>query len=176
MNTRLIILSDLWGIQNSVWEMEYINELSKHFVVNYYDSCQLANIETDGLNETKIHELFVADGINIACANLCKLEPTPVHILAFSIGGTIAWKAGLNGLKIKTLFALSSTRLRYETEQPNGYLKCFFGENDIYRPSSRWSNSLDIVVDILQNETHNLYTTPKYITQITQELIEIINN
>ncbi|MEL6944601.1 MAG: alpha/beta hydrolase, partial [Bacteroidota bacterium] len=72
------------------------------------------------------------------------MEQVEVSILAFSIGGTIAWKAALKGLKIKSLWAFSATRLRYEVERPNIPIQLFFGQKDEYRPSSNWFDRREI--------------------------------
>ena len=53
-------------------------------------------------------------GIEIAVQTLLNKEKGEIKILAFSVGGTIAWKAALKGLKVSDLVAVSSNRLRYE--------------------------------------------------------------
>jgi len=112
MKSRLIILSDIWGIQKLGWVKYYIDLLSSDYDIKYYDSCELGEIETNSLNENIRHRQFVNGGIEIAVNKLLELEKKECNILAFSIGGTIGWKAALSGLKIKNLYAVSSTRLR----------------------------------------------------------------
>ncbi len=46
MKSRLILLSNLWGIQRSEWIKYYVDVLSSDYDIKYYDSCELAEIET----------------------------------------------------------------------------------------------------------------------------------
>ena len=135
---KLLILSDLFGGQHPEWINYYTNTLRSKFEIQYYDVLELANIDASNLTETDIHKQFLDGGIDKAVETLLKLETDKVTVLGFSIGGTIAWKASLLGLKTMYLFAVSSTRLRYETEAPNCEIKLYFGENDPNKPHDKW--------------------------------------
>ena len=74
MNPKLVILSDLWGEKKSDWTKQYIKLLSDSFEVFYYDSCQLAEIDTTDYTEENLHKQFVDGGIDKAVENLLKLE------------------------------------------------------------------------------------------------------
>jgi hypothetical protein len=166
MIPRLIILSDLWGEKKSKWLGNYIDELSPYFEIKYYDCCVLGELDTSTYTEKKLHQLFLNGGIEIAVQNLLKAEKKKVHILAFSIGGVIAWKSILMGLNIASLYAISSTRLRYETHKPKGRIELYFGKNDIFKPNKEWFNQMNINATIENNKGHNIYTEPKFAKEL----------
>jgi len=101
-----------------------------------------------------------------------ELEKGKINILAFSVGGLIAWKAGLIGLEIENLYAISSTRLRYETEKPNGNLKIYFGSKDNYKPKEDWSNNLNISSLIIQNKNYEMYKEVGFANEICNKIIK----
>ena len=166
MKPKLIILSDLWGLNRSLWIEKYKTALQSNFEVIFYDSCELAQIDNNGLNEEQIHELFIENGITLAVRNLINLENDKINVLGFSIGGTIAWKAGLNGLKIDNFFAVSSTRLRYETERPNCKIKILFGDKDLFKPFKNWADHLKLEMQILKNGDHEIYKNDDFIEKL----------
>ncbi|WP_026449949.1 alpha/beta hydrolase [Aequorivita capsosiphonis] len=170
MKSKLIILTDLWGLADSSWLDQYKVLLEPHFELKIYDSCKLAGIESTALNEKQIHAHFINYGIKTAVENLVKLEKAPVHILAFSIGGTIAWKAGLNGLNIINLYALSSTRLRYETEKPDCKIHLLFGEKDTFSPKEEWIASLNLELEIIKDGAHEVYKNEKISIQVSEQI------
>ena len=81
-------------------------------------------------------------------------------ILAFSMGGSIAWEAGLKGMDIGRLYAVSSTRLRLQTEKPACQLQLFYGSDDPFQPDASWFETLkldpknprEVMVDETGNE------------------------
>lgn len=155
---RLIILTDLWGKKSSSqWLDEYIQFLENKFDCIIYDSCQLAEIDISNLSEKEIHNKFIDGGIDRAVKNLLRQEKEVIDVLGFSIGGTIAWKAGLFGLKINSLTALSSSRIRYESQSPNCTISLSFGELDLFKPSNDWIIKSGLQVEIIKNEGHDFY-------------------
>jgi hypothetical protein len=170
MKPRLIILSDLWGIQKSEWIKHYSESLNPYFEIKYYDCCQLGEVDKTDLSEKNLHSQFIRRGIKIAVEKLLDLETGNINILAFSIGGTIAWKAGLNGLNIKNLYAISSTRLRHETDKPNCYIKLFFGKKDNFKPNADWFEKMELKFEIIKNEGHQIYQNPDNILKVCEEI------
>ncbi len=169
------MLSDLWGKQKSAWVNSYMELLSPTFEIIYYDSCTLGEINLINYSENAIHQQFINGGIDTAVTNLLEKEKREITILAFSIGGTIAWKAGLKGLKISNFFAVSSTRLRYETAKPNCPIYLCFGDLDNYRPAAGWFKGLAVAnFYTLNNETHHLYKNEICIKLICDKLIKTI--
>ena len=67
-----------------------------------------------------------------------------MDILGFSIGGYIAWKAALEGLKVRNLTAVSATRLRFETTKPDCKIALIYGEHDTFQPSIDWYNRIEL--------------------------------
>lgn len=157
MKKRLVILSDLWGKTNSNWEKECIDYLQSMFEVCYYDSGELGNVDKSIYTQDALHQQFINGGIENAVNELLKLEQGEINVLAFSIGGTIGWKAALKGLNIKQLIAISATRLRYETIKPNSEIQLYFGEEDIYQPTESWFKSLMIDRQLIENGKHDIY-------------------
>ncbi|MEN2489252.1 alpha/beta hydrolase [Flavobacterium sp. B11] len=150
---RLLFLSDLFG-GNPEWIQNYIEILELKFDVQYYDVLKLAQIDS---SSDEIHNQFLNGGIEKAVNNLLDLERENASVLGFSIGGTIAWKACLRGLKVSELVAVSSTRLRYEEEKPNCSIKLYYGDKDKNVPNSSWFLDLKIPNEILESQNHQLY-------------------
>lgn len=172
MKPRLVILSDLWGELKSDWVSKYIELLRPTFDIVYYDCCELGNIDSTDYSETRIHEQFLNGGIDATVNSLLEKEKGYISVLSFSIGGTIAWKAGLKGLNIVTLFAISSTRLRYESSKPNCFIQLFYGDLDKHRPDDTWFKKLgSIDFSIFKNETHDLYMNKNNVIQICDKII-----
>lgn len=173
---KLLILSDLFGGKNPEWINYYINALESEFEIQYYDALELATIDAFNLTETDIHKQFLNSGIDKAVENLLTLEKNNVLILGFSIGGTIAWKASLQGLKTTHLSAISSTRLRDETKAPNCEINLYFGEKDPNKPNPQWFLDLNITSIILENYDHQLYHEQENALMICDKLIMLLKN
>ena len=170
---RLILLSDLFGKTKAKWLPSYIEKLVPRFNVKFYDSCELAEIKNSNDRQEDLHRKFINGGIDKAVQNLLRLEKEKVNILAFSIGGTIAWKANLLGLDVQHFFAISSTRLRKENQIPNSKIKLYFGGQDMYQPDATWYDDKKVDHYIFKNAGHDLYTQEKYINQICEDLSRV---
>ena len=174
MKPRLIILSDLFGLQKSAWKKHYIDSLKPHFDIQYYDCCELGNIDKYDFTEKTLHEQYLNSGVSLAVEKILKLEKNKVNILAFSIGGVIAWKAALQGLKIDHLFAISSTRLRHETNKPKGDIHLYFGENDYFVPEPTWFERMEIDSELFPFKDHNMYRESDFARTICKKIISKI--
>lgn len=173
MKPQLLILSDLWGIQKATYLPQYTALLQSKFDIQFIDCCQLGQIDTSNYIQENLHQQFVNGGIERAVKSLLKNYQQEVNILAFSIGGTIAWKANLAGLKVRNLYAISATRLRYETERPNSQISLIYGALDTYQPQQNWFKKLSILdYTILENEAHELYQKTTVIQQICEILLK----
>lgn len=173
---KLILLSDLWGKEKPNWIFQYIAILEKHFDVKYYDCCELGGISKNELFEEYLHNQFVNGGIDTAVNQLLKNEKETYAVLGFSIGGTIAWKACLSGLKSEYLFAVSATRLRYETEKPLAKTVLFYGEKDTFIPDEKWFQQMEIKENIYLNEGHELYLKKEIAEDVCKRTIEYSNS
>ena len=176
MKPRLLILSDFWGAEKAAWVNDYVENLSTDFEIQFYDSCDLGQIDKTEYVESNLHNQFVNGGIEIATKRLLKLEKKRINVLAFSIGGVIAWKAQLKGLKINNFYSISSTRLRYEKDKPEFQLKLYFGEKDNNRPTSDWFDRMDINPKIFKDKGHNLYSEINCINEICNDITTPYNN
>lgn len=169
---RLVILSDLWGKEKSDWMPYYSDILEADFDITYYDTCDLGNIDKSDYTEQAIHNQFITGGIEYAVHSLLQKEKRPIYVLGFSVGGFIAWKACFEGLDVVQLFAISSTRLRYETLKPHTQINLIFGENDDYKPSDNWFKELGLSNKIYKNESHQLYKKRKLADEICKMIAE----
>lgn len=170
MKRRLIILSDLWGFEANDWIKYYLNILNAKYDIKCYDCCEIGNIDKRNYTEQNIHLQFINHGIDTATKKLIELEPNAVDILAFSIGGTIAWKAGLKGLIINNFYAVSSTRLRYETAQPDCNIKLFYGKKDKFKPATSWFDTMQINFEIIQHSDHDMYRNEDFAMLLSEVL------
>ncbi len=171
MKPRLIILSDLWGVQKSEWLQEYDKILSSDFDVNIYDSCALGEVDLSIATEIGIHEQFINYGITTAIKNLLTTETQKVNVLAFSIGGVIAWKAALKGLQVDNFYAISSTRLRYETQKPYCQIKLYYGGNDIHKPNKEWFEKMNVKNEVHLDYDHQMYAMSDCVYKVSNEII-----
>jgi hypothetical protein len=165
---RLIILSDMWGNIKMDWITKYTSILNKYFEIEIYDCCELGEIILKDFSEEKIHNQFINGGIERAVYNLIKKESDYTNVLGFSIGGTIGWKAASKGLKVLNFTAISATRLRKESVQPNCKIDLFFAENDNYIPKNEWFSDLKLNKNIYKNENHNFYTKKAIAIEISK--------
>ncbi len=176
MKERLLIISDLWGFKNTPWLQEYIRLLSPNFELTFFDSNKNAQIPSTLTSQLDIHQYFTQKkGLEHSVVQLQKQGNQKTSILAFSIGGTIAWKAIQKGFKFNTFIAVSSTRLRLEKKRPSGNIKLFFGTEDKYAPTNAWFTKNNISYTLIKDKKHNLYTIQDSIQTICSSLINETN-
>lgn len=172
MAERLVVLSDMWGVKKGLWITSYLGYLQQYYDIVFYDCQQLADIDLTVNSNGNIHQEFVNGGIDVAVSHLLSKETEPSHYLAFSTGGTIAWKAGVKGLPMKSLHAISPTRIRFETEKPECEIKLVYGEKDTYKPTEEWFKKINTNVEIVPNFGHELYSDEKIIQQVSKDLLD----
>lgn len=168
---KLVILSDLWGNIKSDWLAHYTTILKNHFEVEYYDCRELGEIDLEEYSEEKIHQQFMNGGVERAVQNLLKKETNTINVLGFSIGGYIAWKSACEGLKVKNITAISSTRLRYENNRPECEIDLIYAENDQFKPENDWYNRLKLNSRIYDEEEHDFYAKKEYAINICDFII-----
>ena len=172
MKQQLLILSDLWGKQKATYLPQYTTLLQAKYKVQFLDCCKIGQIDTSIYTQDNLHQQFITSGIDLAVKNLLKTFQEEVDILAFSIGGTIGWKAALAGLKVRHLYTISATRLRYETQKPSSKISLVYGGLDAYRPDENWFENMGISEYIIfEKEGHELYHKNKRIEQICKTLL-----
>lgn len=172
MKQRFIILSDLWGLEEAGWMLIYKRQLAPYFDLEFYDSRKLVDLDLSDHSRSVIHARFVNGGINRAIRKLCRKEKQPINVLAFSIGGVIAWKAALDGLPVKNMYAISSTRLRYETQKPACKCTLYYGEEDDYKPSVDWHANLVLDCNFVENGEHEIYQQEEFARSLCRKIIK----
>lgn len=164
----------MWGSKQGLWITSYLGYLQQYYDITFYDCQHLANINVAIDSAENVNKEFVNGGIETAVAHLLTKETEPSNYLAFSTGGTIVWKAALRGLPMKSLYAISSTRLRLENERPQGDIKLLYGENDEFKPSQEWLGIMGVDTEKVIGFGHNLYTDEKIIGKVCKELLNKI--
>lgn len=169
-NPRLIILSDLWGFQNCPWIDKYTEVLKDDFELGLCDCRELGEVDLKSTSQDLIHSQFVQGVIDKAVENLVAQEQGEVHLLAFSVGGTIGWKAVASGLKVISLTAVSATRLRHENSAIDCELSLYFGEDDEFKPGPDWLKNQSVEVHTIKGHGHKAYMDTEVIHSITTDL------
>lgn len=166
---KLLLISDMWGSDS--WMDSYTEQLSLDFQITVYNCLELANIKNRNCSEQQLHQQYLASGIDSAVSKLLANKKAKLNILAFSIGGTIAWKAALGGLKVDNMYLISSSRLRLEKRKPQAdNIKLLFGENDPLCPDRSWFKRMDIKKIQIKNAEHSFYKKKEYISFIIQKI------
>ncbi len=176
MAEKLVIISDMWGVKKGMWITSYFGYLQQYFDIVFYDAQQLGHVDVKVSTEENLHNAFVNGGIDTAVAHLLKKQQEPSHFLAFSTGGTIAWKAALAGLPMKSLTMVSPTRVRLETEKPDIPTRLVFGECDEFKPGMKWSRGLEVPLEIVPGFGHNLYSDEKIISDVCLGLLKKVTS
>ena len=174
MAEKLVILSDMWGAKKGLWITSYLGYLQQYFDITYYDIQQLANVDVTVNTTDNVHRAFVEGGIDTGVAHLLKKETEPAHYLGFSMGGTIAWKAGLMGLPMKSIYTVSSTRIRAEENKPECHVTALFGDTDMYRPKLDWHERLGVNSNIIAGFGHTMYADEKIISRVCLDLLNSV--
>jgi hypothetical protein len=174
MAERLVVLSDMWGVKKGLWITSYLGYLQQYYDIVFYDIQQLGYIEDLTIKSPEnLHKAFVEGGIDTAVAHLLKRETEASHYLAFSTGGTVAWKAGVKGLPMKSLYAISATRIRHENLKPVCDITLLYGGNDSFRPDNCWADKLNVELEVVPNFGHELYSDEKIIRKACLDLLTV---
>ena len=164
----------MWGAKKGLWITSYLGYLQQYYDITYYDIQQLANLDVRVHTAENVHRAFVEEGIDTAVAHILKREAEPAHYLGFSIGGTIAWKAGLKGLPMKSLYTVSSTRVRAEEAKPECKTVALFGDQDMYRPKLDWHQKVGVKPDLIEGFGHTMYGDEKIIGKVCLDLLNAV--
>lgn len=168
----LLMLSDLHGLSMETYMAVYLQRLEPYYEVEVIDTPELAGVPTYGRAESQIHTDILATGADSAVEKLLARQSV-TGILAFSMGGWVAWKAMLQGLKVDRLVAVSATRLRYEENWPEqGSIHLVYGGDDPYRPKQYWPKAKNITVEVLLGEPHTLYKNEALADRLTRPFLE----
>jgi len=171
MAEKLLVLSDMWGVKKGLWITSYFGYLQQYYDIEFYDCQQLAGVDEVVGSKENLHKAFVEGGIDTAVNHLLKKVEDDTHVLAFSTGGTIAWKAALRGMPAKSLTLVSATRIRMESEKPNCDIDLLYGGNDSFAPTKEWATKLGLKLNVAPNFGHELYSDEKIIDEVSMNLL-----
>ena len=174
MKKEIIVITDIWGMNNSEWIEQYVLSLKSNYNVSIIDSHKLGLINASNLSEKAIYEQFINGGIDRAVEKLVNQIPSVYSVIGFSIGGLIAWRACLQGFKVETLIAVSSTRLRYEKVKPDCNIFLIYGQEDKLKPDKNWFKTLNVNHAIIERQEHELYKDSKIVLHLLQNLKSIL--
>lgn len=172
MSKRLVILSDMWGCKKGLWITSYLGYLQSYFNISFYDSRELAYLDLKLNTADSLHEAFSNGGVDRAVEHLLKKETQDSHYLTFCAGATIAWKAALKGLPIKSLYAISPFQLDGTLEKPDIPVNLLYGEYQKLLPSEKRDSEGLLVVENVPKFGHQLYTDEKIIRKVCLDLLE----
>ena len=171
MPHKFLVLSDLHGTNEAYWMLLFNHVLGKKHEVKILDSCTLADISTEDTSPDERHFEFVNGGIDKAVNQLLGMGPGPWRVIAASVGGTIAWKAALNGMDISHLYAISATRLRLEYDAPNAKIKLYYGADDKHRPAAAWGKQMGLPMEVALGQEHGLYEDISFCRRLCDEIL-----
>jgi len=174
MKKKLLILTDLWGLRKGSFLNHYQDEFKAYFDIRVIDSLELACIDKRVYTKESLHRQFINGGIDRAVERLFLSLDEPVHILAFSIGGVIAWKAAMRSAYVEYLTCVSSTRLRLETKRPSCQVSLIFGSNESFGPMVEWFEAMDTNRIEISGGEHDFYRNNREITVITEQVLSPI--
>ncbi|WP_288426860.1 alpha/beta hydrolase [uncultured Agrobacterium sp.] len=147
---RIIVISDIHGRPKDV------NWLSEYGQINFIKLSDLC--EDPSLSGSELHSyLFEGEGLQHVVSRLKDFAADKTHGIGFSAGGTALWLAAKDGLEIEKLVCVSSTRLRYETDNLDIPTFTFWGELDPNRPSDEWCQSTPGYSRVYAGQSHNFY-------------------
>jgi len=172
MAERLVILSDLWGAKKGLWITSYLGYLQQYFDIVYYDTSQLAVLDSGLPTAENLCNAFDNGGLERAVRNLMARETTPSHYLAFCAGGTVVWNAAKEGLPVKSLYAVSPLHLHRESEIPDCQVNLVFGEYMDNRPSEDWAAKLGAPMEIIPRFGREMYSDEKIIQKVCRDLLD----
>jgi len=172
MAERLVILSDLWGAKKGLWITSYLGYLQQYFDIVYYDTSQLADLDTGLTSAEDLCTAFDNGGLERAVRNLMAKESTPGHYLTFCAGGTVVWNAAKEGLPVESLYAVSPLNMHRETDVPDCQLTLVYGEYMDNRPSKDWALSMGAPMEIIPRFGREMYSDEKIIQKVCKDLLD----
>lgn len=172
MSKRLVILSDIWGCKKGLWITSYLGYLQSYFDITFYDCRELGYVDTRISNTDDLHDAFLDGGMDKAVKRLLEIEKEPAHYLTFCAGSTIAWKAALQGLPIKCLYAISPFGLEASVQKPDIPVNLLYGEYQKLTPAEERAPENGLTLETVPRFGHELYTDEKIIQKVCLDLLE----
>ena len=170
-----MIISDIHGLRDTSYIQKYVAQLQSSFSITLIDSKELAGID-EHLGKDETHQKFINGGINRAVERITEQINSVDIVLAFSIGGIIAWRACLKSNFCPELICVSSTRLRKETDKPKCDIQLYYGSEDDFRPNEDWADRMDLVMNIINKGHHEIYKEDYVIEKICKAILKHRNS
>lgn len=175
MANRLVVLSDLWGSKKGLWITSYLGYLQQYFDIVYHDVRELSDMDPMLFEpQDMIHDFFEGGGLDKAVSRLLAKEKVSSHYLTFCAGGTIAWKAALQGLPVESIYAVSPLNLHRMESRPDCAVTLVYGEYQDNRPSRNWGDQLDVSLEVIPRFGNELYSDEKIIRKVSMDLLEAV--
>ena len=172
MAERLVILSDLWGAKKGLWITSYLGYLQQYFDIVYYDTSQLAYLDSGLSSAEDLCAAFDNGGLDRAVSSLIARETTPANYLTFCAGGTVVWNAAKKGLPVKSLYAVSPMHMHRESDIPDCQVSLVYGEYMDNRPSKDWALNLGAPMEVIPRFGREMYTDEKIIQKVCRDLLD----
>jgi len=179
MAERLVVLSDMHGSKRGLWITSYLGYLQQYFDIVFYDSKELGGIDLAVNSDENIYNAFLHSGMDTAVAHLLKKEHLESHYLTFCAGGSIAWKAGMMGLPMKSLYAISPLNLEAFDWKPDCPIQLLYGEYGDYKkmlPSEEWMQKVGVSLECIPKYGNDLYSDEKIIRKVSLQLLNSMLN
>ncbi len=173
MAQRLVVVSDMWGSKKGLWITSYLGYLQQYFNIVFYDSRDLAQIDKNTACSEELYNSFLEGGLELAVSQLLGHETTESHYLTFCAGGTIAWKAAIKGLPVKSLYAVSPIDLDQQEEGPDCPVTLLYGELGSKIPSDEWVIQTKANIEVVPNFGHEMYSDEKIIRKVSLDLLDL---
>lgn len=174
MAERLVVVSDMWGSKKGLWITSYLGYLQQYFNIVFYDSRELANIDKSNNTAEGMRSAFINGGLDTAVSHLLAKESEKSHYLTFCAGGAIAWKAAINGLPVKSLYAVSPIEMEHFKEGPDCPITLLYGEMEESIPSTEWSIHTKAVIERIPKFGHEMYSDEKIIKKVCLDLLQLV--
>jgi len=154
---NLIIVTDIFALPAKAdCISEKLPNISSIERIGLNELCEQPNLSGEALHQF----LFTDGGLEKAANSLLNIAGKDSFGLGYSAGGTALWRAVTEGLILKGLFCISSTRLRLEKSisTPN---HVFFGAKDHGKPTDDWLIEVPQRQTVFKGCRHNFYLDPE---------------
>ena len=167
---KLLILNDIFNQptpENCISTLLTPHKQVDYLTLNHL--CEMPDLRGDALH----HHLFEQAGIDTVVQALHAYADPETIALGYSAGGTALWWAAQQGMALKALFCVSSTRLR-ELGAIVPETHVYFGSLDPHRPNEKWLAQTPANHKVFKNVDHSFYAEPT--SSANQQARHIIAN
>jgi hypothetical protein len=147
-----LTVTDIFGDPQASGALSKVDH-NTHRYLRLADLCERPDLAGDELH----HHLFRQGGIRAVVQRLCEVGGSQLYGLGFSAGGTALWRAVAEGLKLRAVICVSSTRLRYENSPLPIPTYVFWGALDLHRPDDAWNETIPTQAQIYPEMGHDFY-------------------